>query len=106
MNVVAENAQEHVAGIRPSCENPASDILRHMIKKSSLVFRETFWGGTNMNTVQLVGRLTVMLVRFTSSGTAVGSFTLRLTVILPNNKIEREADFISCDLAEGSWELS
>ena len=41
-----------------------------------------------MNTVQLVGRLTRDVeLRFTSSGTAVGSLPLRLTVILLTNKV-------------------
>jgi len=40
-----------------------------------------FEGGTNMNTVQLVGRLTRDVeLRFTSSGTAVGSFTISCVI--------------------------
>lgn len=54
-------------------------------------------GGTNMNTVQLVGRLTRDVeLRFTSSGTAVGSFTIAVNRNFTNQQGEREADFISC----------
>ena len=50
-----------------------------------------------MNTVQLVGRLTRDVeLRFTSSGTAVGSFTIAGNRNFPNQQGEREADFISC----------
>jgi len=56
-----------------------------------------FEGGTNMNTVQLVGRLTRDVeLRFTSSGTAVGSFTIAVNRNFTNQQGEREADFISC----------
>lgn len=50
-----------------------------------------------MNTVQLVGRLTKEVdLRFTSSGTAVGSFTLAVNRSFTNQQGEREADFINC----------
>ena len=50
-----------------------------------------------MNTVQLVGRLTGDVeLRFTSSGTAVGSFTIAVNRNFTNQQGEREADFISC----------
>ena len=50
-----------------------------------------------MNTVQLVGRLTRDVeLRFTSSGTAVGSFTIAVNRNFTNQQGEREADFISC----------
>lgn len=50
-----------------------------------------------MNTVQLIGRLTREVeLRFTSSGTAVGSFTLAVNRNFTNQQGEREADFINC----------
>lgn len=50
-----------------------------------------------MNSVQLVGRLTRDLeLRYTSSGTAVGSFTLAVNRSFTNQQGEREADFINC----------
>lgn len=50
-----------------------------------------------MNSVQLVGRLTKEVdLRFTSSGTAVGSFTLAVNRSFTNQQGEREADFINC----------
>ena len=50
-----------------------------------------------MNTVQLVGRLTRDVeLRFTSSGTAVGSFTIAVNRNFTNQQGEREADFINC----------
>ena len=50
-----------------------------------------------MNTVQLVGRLTKEVdLKFTSSGTAVGSFTLAVNRNFTNQQGEREADFINC----------
>ncbi|MGX7092740.1 single-stranded DNA-binding protein [Hutsoniella sourekii] len=50
-----------------------------------------------MNTVQLVGRLTKEVdLRFTSSGVAVGSFTLAVNRNFTNQQGEREADFINC----------
>ena len=50
-----------------------------------------------MNTVQLVGRLTKEVdLKFTSSGTAVGSFTLAVNRSFTNQQGEREADFIQC----------
>lgn len=50
-----------------------------------------------MNSVQLVGRLTREVdLRFTSSGVAVGSFTLAVNRNFTNQQGEREADFINC----------
>lgn len=50
-----------------------------------------------MNTVQLVGRLTREVdLRFTSNGTAVGTFTLAVNRNFTNQQGEREADFIRC----------
>ncbi|MGX7109003.1 single-stranded DNA-binding protein [Facklamia miroungae] len=50
-----------------------------------------------MNTVQLVGRLTKEIdLRYTSSGTPVGSFTLAVNRSFTNQQGEREADFINC----------
>ena len=50
-----------------------------------------------MNSVQLVGRLTREVdLRFTSSGTAVGTFTLAVNRSFTNQQGEREADFIRC----------
>lgn len=50
-----------------------------------------------MNTVQLIGRLTRELdLRFTSNGTAVGTFTLAVNRSFTNQQGEREADFIRC----------
>lgn len=50
-----------------------------------------------MNTVQLVGRLTKEIdLKFTSSGVAVGSFTLAVNRNFTNQQGEREADFINC----------
>ena len=50
-----------------------------------------------MNTVQLVGRLTKEVdLKFTSSGTAVGSFTIAVNRSFTNQQGQREADFINC----------
>lgn len=50
-----------------------------------------------MNSVQLVGRLTKEVdLKFTSSGVAVGSFTLAVNRSFTNQQGEREADFINC----------
>ena len=50
-----------------------------------------------MNSVQLVGRLTREVdLRFTSSGIAVGTFTLAVNRNFTNQQGEREADFINC----------
>lgn len=50
-----------------------------------------------MNTVQLIGRLTREVdLRFTSNGTAVGTFTLAVNRSFTNQQGEREADFIRC----------
>lgn len=50
-----------------------------------------------MNTVQLVGRLTKEIdLKFTSSGIAVGTFTLAVNRSFTNQQGEREADFINC----------
>ncbi|MGY4105059.1 single-stranded DNA-binding protein [Ignavigranum ruoffiae] len=50
-----------------------------------------------MNTVQLVGRLTREVdLKFTSSGVAVGTFTLAVNRSFTNQQGEREADFINC----------
>ncbi len=51
--------------------------------------------GTMFNRVILIGRLTRdPELRYTSSGTAVASFTLAVNRPFPNGKGEREADFI------------
>lgn len=50
-----------------------------------------------MNSVQLVGRLTREVdLKFTSSGVAVGTFTLAVNRNFTNQQGEREADFINC----------
>ncbi|MGO4942120.1 single-stranded DNA-binding protein [Ruoffia tabacinasalis] len=50
-----------------------------------------------VNTVQLVGRLTREVdLKFTSSGIAVGTFTIAVNRNFTNQQGEREADFISC----------
>jgi len=50
-----------------------------------------------LNTVQLVGRLTKEVdLKFTSSGTAVGSFTIAVNRSFTNQQGDREADFINC----------
>lgn len=50
-----------------------------------------------MNTVQLVGRLTREVdLKFTSSGTAVGTFSIAVNRNFTNQQGEREADFINC----------
>lgn len=50
-----------------------------------------------INNVVLVGRLTKdMDLRYTSSGTAVGSFTLAVNRNFTNQNNQREADFINC----------
>lgn len=50
-----------------------------------------------MNTVQLVGRLTRDVeLRYTTSGTPVGSFTIAVNRNFTNQQGEREADFINC----------
>src|SRR5699024_11971554 len=49
------------------------------------------------NTFQLVGRLTREVdLKFTSSGIAVGTFTIAVNRNFTNQQGEREADFISC----------
>lgn len=56
-----------------------------------------FGGGIVLNTVQLVGRLTKEVdLKFTSSGTAVGSFTIAVNRSFTNQQGDREADFINC----------
>lgn len=58
-----------------------------------------------MNTVQLVGRLTREVdLKFTSSGTAVGNFTLAVNRNFTNQQGEREADFINCVIWQKSAE--
>lgn len=50
-----------------------------------------------INNVVLVGRLTKdMDLRYTSSGTAVGSFTLAVNRNFTNPNGKREADFVNC----------
>ena len=50
-----------------------------------------------MNTTQLVGRLTKDIeLKYTQSGTAVGSFTLAINRSFTKENGEREADFINC----------
>lgn len=50
-----------------------------------------------MNVVSLVGRLTKDIeLRYTTSGTAVGTFTLAVNRQFTNASGEREADFINC----------
>lgn len=50
-----------------------------------------------MNTVQLVGRITRDVeLKFTSAGTANGSFSLAVNRNFTNQQGEREADFINC----------
>lgn len=50
-----------------------------------------------MNVVSLVGRLTKDIeLRYTTSGTAVGSFTLAVNRQFTNASGERETDFINC----------
>ncbi|MDO4432040.1 MAG: single-stranded DNA-binding protein [Aerococcaceae bacterium] len=50
-----------------------------------------------MNTVQLIGRLVRDVeLKFTTSGTAVASFTLAVQRKFANQQGEREADFINC----------
>ena len=50
-----------------------------------------------INNVVLVGRLTKDLdLRYTASGSAVGSFTLAVNRNFTNQNGEREADFINC----------
>lgn len=52
-----------------------------------------------MNSVQLIGRLTKEVdLKFTSSGTAVGNFTLAVNRSFTNQQGEREADFILCQI--------
>ena len=47
--------------------------------------------------MQLVGRLTKEIdLKFTSSGTAVGTFTIAVNRSFTNQQGEREADFITC----------
>ena len=51
----------------------------------------------SINTVVLVGRLTKDVdLRYTSSGTAVGTFSLAVNRQFTNQAGEREADFINC----------
>lgn len=50
-----------------------------------------------MNSVNLIGRLTKDVeLRFTGSGTAVGSFNLAVNRSFKNQAGDREADFVSC----------
>lgn len=50
-----------------------------------------------MNNVQLIGRLTRDVdLKQTTSGTAVGTFTLAVNRSYTNQQGEREADFINC----------
>ena len=50
-----------------------------------------------INNVVLVGRLTKDPdLRYTASGSAVGSFTLAVNRNFTNQNGEREADFINC----------
>ena len=50
-----------------------------------------------MNVVSLIGRLVKDLdLKYTSSGTAVGTFTLAVNRQFTNQAGEREADFINC----------
>lgn len=50
-----------------------------------------------LNSVQLVGRLTRDVeLRFTSSGVAVGNFTIAIDRPFTNQQGERETDFINC----------
>ena len=50
-----------------------------------------------INNVTLVGRLTKDVdLRYTSTGTAVGTFSLAVNRQFTNQAGEREADFISC----------
>ncbi|MDH5039563.1 single-stranded DNA-binding protein [Enterococcus faecalis] len=50
-----------------------------------------------INNVTLVGRLTKDVdLRYTSSGTAVGQFTLAVNRNFTNQNGDREADFINC----------
>ena len=50
-----------------------------------------------MNSVHLIGRLTKDIdLRFTQSGTAVGTFNLAVNRSFTNQQGEREADFINC----------
>lgn len=50
-----------------------------------------------MNAVQLVGRMTEEVsLKFTSNGTAVGSFRLAVNRSFTNQQGERESDFINC----------
>lgn len=50
-----------------------------------------------MNSVNLIGRLTRDVeLRFTGSGTAVGSFNLAVNRSFKNQAGDREADFVSC----------
>ena len=52
-----------------------------------------------MNSVQLIGRLTKDIdLRYTQSGTAVGSFNLAVERNFKNADGERETDFIRCQI--------
>ena len=52
-----------------------------------------------MNSVQLIGRLTKGIdLRYTQSGTAVGSFNLAVERNFKNADGERETDFIRCQI--------
>lgn len=58
-----------------------------------------------MNSVQLIGRLTKDIdLRYTQSGTAVGSFNLAVERNFKNADGERETDFISCQIWRKSAE--
>ena len=52
-----------------------------------------------MNSVQLIGRLTKDIdLKYTQSGTAVGSFNLAVERNFKNADGEREIDFIRCQI--------
>ncbi len=58
-----------------------------------------------MNSVQLIGRLTKEVdLKFTSSGVAMGTFTLAVNRSFKNANDEYEADFILCQIWRKSAE--
>ena len=58
-----------------------------------------------MNSVQLIGRLTDNIdLRYTPTGTAVGSFNLAVDRDFKNQNGERETDFIRCQIWRKSAE--
>lgn len=58
-----------------------------------------------LNTVALTGRLTKAIdLRYTQSGTAVGSFNLAVDRKFRNQNGERETDFINCQIWRKSAE--